>query len=88
MTEPKQRRTVKQLIATIQANLDREVELFNKESSGLNQVKGQLALLGGILKDTQTKFDVANQTHGELHRGFRERSGRIGAMRELLKDLE
>ena len=88
MTEPKTRRTVKQLIATIQANLDREVELLNKENSGLAQVKGQLTLLGGLLKDTQTKFDVSDQTHGELLRDFRERSGRIGAMRELLKDLE
>ena len=88
MTEPKTHRSVKRLIAVIQDKLDRDVELFNKENSELDQVKGQLALLGGILKDTQTKFDVANQTHGELLRGFRERSGRIGAMRELLKSFK
>ena len=88
MTEPKKRRTVKQLISTIQARVDRDVELLNKESSELSQVKGQLDLLGGMRRETQAKFDVVKQTHGELSWKYRERSARVQALRDLLKDFE
>ena len=88
MTEPKQRRTVKQLIATIQAEIDRDVELLNKESSEVDQVKGQVDLLGGMLRETQTRFDVANETHRELLVIYIERSVRVKSLRDLLKGFE
>ena len=88
MTEPKKRRTVKQLISAIQARVDRGVELLNKESSELAQVKGQLDLLGGIRRETQAKFDVVKQTHGELSWKYRDRSARVESMCDLLKDFE
>ena len=88
MTEPKKRRTVHQLISAIQARVDRDVELLNKQSSEVEHIKGQLDVLGGMLKDNKASFDTADATYVEILELYKERSARVEGMRDLLKDFE
>ena len=88
MTEPKTRRTVKQLISYIQAQIDRDVEILNKESSELKQAEGRLNLLNGILFDTKTRHESAEIEHRDCLVIYRARSARVQAMSDLLKDFE
>ena len=88
MTEPKKRRTVKQLVSAIQVKIDRDVELLNKQSSEVDTIRGQLDWLGKLLKDNQARFDSATATYGEILTLYRERSTRVESLRDLLKDFE
>ena len=87
MTEPKQRRTVKRLIAVIQDKIDRDVELLNKQSSEVSHMRGQADLLGGMLRDTQTRYEAAEDTLQGFLESHRERSAHFEALRDLLKDF-
>ena len=88
MTEPKKRRTVKQLIATIQASVARDVGILNKESSELAQATGKLNLLSGMLLDTKNRYDSAEIERRDCLVTYRTRAARVEAMRDLLKDFE
>ena len=88
MNEPKKRRTVKQLISYIQAEIDRNVELLNKESSELDQAKGKLHFLGGMIVETKTRYESAEIEHRDCLVTYRARSARVLAMSDLLKDFE
>ena len=88
MTEPKKRRTVKQLISAIQVRVDRDVELLNKQSSEVNHMRGQVDLLSGMLRDTQTRYEAAKDTLKGFLESYRERSARVESMRDLMRDFE
>ena len=88
MTEPKTRRTVKQLIAAIQDEIDSGVELLNKQSSEVDQMRGQVGLLKGMLIDTESRFDSTNTELQIALESYRDRSARVHAMRDLLKGFK
>ena len=87
MTEPKQRRTVKGFFETMKARLDREVEILNKSSSELDEVKGRLNFITTLLSETSAKQVAAEFEYQEMLRNYRLRSARAEAIRELMKDL-
>ena len=87
MTERK-RRTVRHLISNIKARVDRDVELLNKQSSEVNQMRGQIGMLKGMLIETQSKHDSTNTELQLALESYRDLGARVMAMRDLLKDFE
>ena len=79
---------MKQLIATIQARFDRDVEILNKQSSELDHTSRKLKFFEGTLVEAKARCESAEGEYRDLLMTYRARQARVEAIRDLLKDFE